>query len=199
MGQTYTFRDCERPLPEIVSEIKKDSRAPAIAIKEQKSPSISSSDHSEAYDTLRGLAVPHSLFCDITKANLLRAPSSVFSPISMSSPASESDFDWSASRNDLFNNKGKTREEIGMSKLKAMQACGVNVKRFTTHGDRSALMFAVLSQELDFVKGLVADGADVMAKNEHGETALDLAKSLPSQEIYNFLQQYIAKAVHREV
>jgi len=192
MGQTYTFRDCERSLTKVVSEIKNDSRAPAIVINEQKSPYTSRSDLTEAYDSMQESTAPHSLLCDISSADLFRAHNSAFSPISISSPASESDFDWAASKNNVFNNKGKTREEIGMSKLKAMQACGINVKGFTTHGDRSALMFAVLSQDLDFVKSLVANGANVMAKNEQGETALDLAESLQSKEIYNFLQQSIA-------
>jgi len=196
MGQTSSFRYCERPSTgyrqrlstEIVFENKNDSPSPGMQIKEKKSSSISNPPYPS--DSMRESKVSHNLLCHIATAELVRAHNGTLIPLTspeISSPLSESDFSWADSRNNLFDCKGKTREEIGMSKLKAMSACGANVKEFTTHGGRSALMFAVLSQDLHFVKRLVTDGANVMEENEHGETALGLAKSLPSQDIYNFL------------
>jgi len=103
---------------------------------------------------------------------------------------SMSNFEWGNQGCDgLELNKAKTREEIGMDALKAMDAIGADVKGLTTHGGRSALMVAVLNRDLDFVKRLVAYGANLEEETEKGETALTLAKSLPSQDIYNFLLQ----------
>jgi len=192
MGKTISSI-CERPKSGILSENKKDSPPPAVMLKDRNA-----SLHSEfTYRSdSREWKISHPLLCKIPTADLVGAHTGgVFSPTStdICTPCtSVSDFDWADSRNNLLGSKGKTREEIGMRKLKAMQACGISVKQFTTHGGRSALMFAVLSQDLDFVKVLVADGADAMEKNEHGETALALSKSLPSQEIYDFLLESTA-------
>jgi len=184
---------CERPARGIVSENKKDSPACVIMKGERKSSLRMKLKYTS--DSMREWKIGHPLLYPIPTSELVgTCTGTLFSPRSpeVSSFTSVSDFDWADSRNDILGSKGKTREEIGMKKLKAMQACGINVKGFTTHGGRSALMFAVLSQDLDFVKNLVADGANAIEKNEHGETALALSKSLPSQEIYNFLLQSIA-------
>merc|ERR1719193_63534 len=105
------------------------------------------------------------------------------SPISYSDAMAEqsmSTFDWAkgCGCDGLDVKKEKTREEIGIEALKAMVACGTDVNKLSTHGGRSALMFAVISEDLDFVKTLVASGANVREETEHGETALGLAKSL---------------------
>jgi len=195
MGKTLSSK-CERSPSGIVSENKKDYPDPVVMIKDRKA--SLQSDLTYRSDS-REWRLSNPLLYKIPTADLSRMHTgTLFSPTAdLSTPLSTpftsvSDFDWADSRNDILGSKGKTREEIGMRKLKAMQACGINVKEFTTHGGRSALMFAVLSQDLDFVKGLVADGADVMEKNDQGETALALSKSLPSQEIYNFLLQSTA-------
>jgi len=109
------------------------------------------------------------------------------------SEQSMSTFDWAENGfgcDGLEVKREKTREQIGMEALKAMVACGKDVKTLSTHGGRSALMFAVISEDLDFVKQLVASGADVREVNEKGETALSLAKSLSTSNIYNFLLKY---------
>jgi len=117
-------------------------------------------------------------------------PSS-FSVMKRYSELSMTNFDWAAGDglDGLRLSQMKTREQVGMEALKAMEAVGANVKDLSTHGGRSALMFAVLSKDLNFVKRLVEDGANVLEENEQGETALTLAKSLPSQEIYDFLSK----------
>jgi len=111
---------------------------------------------------------------------------------------SMSSFDWAANGCgcDGIDLKLVTREEIGLKTLKAMEACGVDVKTLSTHGGRSALMFAVISEDLGFVKKLVARGADVLEENERGETALGLAKSLSTDDIYNFLLKSTGDAVN---
>jgi len=199
MGQTCAFRYLERPTTgrerlstEIVFENKNDSPSPVMLIKEPKSSSRLNPTHTSGLERESKVSPPL-LLHRATSDHVREHNGTLLLPKSPEiSSTSESDFNWADSRNHLFNNKGKTREEIGMSKLRAMQACGVNVTAFTTHGGRSALMFAVLSQDLHFVKKLVTEGANVMEENKHGETALGLAKSLPSQEIYNFLLQSIA-------
>jgi len=105
------------------------------------------------------------------------------------SEQSMSTFDWAkgCGCDGLDVKPEKTREEIGIEALKAMVACGTDVNKLSTHGGRSALMFAVISEDLDFVKTLVASGANVREETEHGETALGLAKSLSTNDIYNFL------------
>jgi len=106
------------------------------------------------------------------------------------SEQSMSTFDWAENGcgcDGLEVKRAKTREEMGMEALKAMVACGKDVKNLSTHGGRSALMFAVISEDFDFVRQLVASGADVQEENEQGETALSLAKSLSTDNIYKFL------------
>jgi len=106
------------------------------------------------------------------------------------SEQSMSTFDWAENGcgcDGLEVKRAKTREEMGMEALKAMVACGKDVKNLSTHGGRSALMFAVISEDFDFVRQLVASGANVQEENEQGETALSLAKSLSTDNIYKFL------------
>jgi len=115
--------------------------------------------------------------------------------LSIQTEESMSSFDWAENGfgfDGLERNTDKTREEIGMEALKAMEACGADVKRLSTHGGRTSLMFAVLSKDLRFVKQLVALRADVLKENDEGETALTLAKSLSTHDIYRFLQNVSA-------
>jgi hypothetical protein len=101
-------------------------------------------------------------------------------------------FDWETSGLDtLLECKGQTREEINMKTLKAMRANKTDIKGWKTHGGRTALMVSVLAQDFEFVKILVTEGHNVSEKTITGETALELAKNLPSKEIYNFLLQSI--------
>jgi len=76
--------------------------------------------------------------------------------------------------------------------LDAMDAEGVDVSKLTTIGGRTALMFAVLTENLDNVKLLLQKKADPLETNDNGETALSLAKGLKSDAIYKFLYQKIA-------
>lgn len=111
--------------------------------------------------------------------------------ISMPSEESMSSFSWAGNGigcDGLERNTDKTREDVGMLVLKAMEACGANVEGLSTHGGRTSLMFAVLSKDLEYVKQLVARRADVLKENDQGETALTLAKSLSRNDIYDFLQ-----------
>jgi len=103
-----------------------------------------------------------------------------------------SSFDWERMSIDrLLQCKGDTREEINLKALKAMHANKTDLKSWKTHGKITALMVAVLAEDLEFVKILVAEGHNVLEKSQNGETALTLAKNLPAKEIYNFLLQSI--------
>jgi len=107
------------------------------------------------------------------------------------SEMSFSTYDWVNKGGDgLEVTKVMSREQCGMLALKAMDANGVDVKDLNTHGGRSALMFAVISDDFEFVKRLVNNGADLTEQTADGETALSLAKSLSSPKIYNFLLNY---------
>merc|ERR1719233_2450886 len=106
-----------------------------------------------------------------------------------------SSFDWVTSGCDiLLECKGQSREEINIKSLKAMHDNKVDLKDWKTHGGRTALMVSVLAQDLEFVKILVEQGHNVTKKIKNGETALQLAETLPSQEIYNFLLQSSKKS-----
>jgi len=184
MGLTSSFRDYERPVTEGISEMKTDSSASIMVVKDQKSP-LKLDNKETSNKSARKLGQSGSLL-----PVLFPEKSSSVASASVASVMSMSEFDWCASKNNIFDNKGKTREEIGKLRLKAMLSCGASVKNFTTHGKRSALMFAVLCEDLELVKSLITAGANVKDKDEDGETAIGLAKSLPSQEIYNFLLKY---------
>jgi len=89
---------------------------------------------------------------------------------------------------DGLNMKPTDRYDIGMEILKATVHNGANPDRMTTHGDRSALMFAVLANDLSFIKSLVAMGVDVNHTNQMGETALSLASEAQRDDIANYLR-----------
>jgi len=80
------------------------------------------------------------------------------------------------------------RHEIGLEVLKAKIHCGANPKSMTTHGDRTALMFAVLAGDLCFIKELVELGVDVNKKNSSGETALGLANDIQRDDMVDYLR-----------
>jgi len=154
----------------------------------------SSSDSPLVDDKERLLGTPKTnVLADFNKSVAQSSLSS--SALSSQTEESMSSFDWAQNGigfDGLERNTDKTREEIGMEALKAMEACGADVKRLSTHGGRTSLMFAVLSKDLRFVKQLVALRADVLKENDEGETALTLAKSLSTHDIYRFLQNVSA-------
>jgi len=187
MGQKCTVGQGARPSVEDMSMPKE--RISSRLIKGQNLPEMKNFSRSQitAKSARPALA-------DVPTNDLSMNVSKSLCPSSLSlmprySEQSMTNFDWSTGNglDGLRISQVKTREQVGMEALKAMEACGANVKDLSTHGGRSALMFAVLSKDLNFVKRLVEDGANVLEENEQGETALALAKSLPSQEIYAFL------------
>jgi len=187
MGQTCTVGQGARPSVEEMNMPK--ARISSTLFKEMNLPKAKTFSRSQisAKSTTPALAdVPTNDLSMTLSKNL--CPSSL-SLMQRYSEQSMTNFDWNTGNglDGLRLSQAKTREQVGMEALKAMQACGANVKDLTTHGGRSALMFAVLSKDLNFVKRLVEDGANVLEENEQGETALAMAKSLPSQEIYDFL------------
>jgi len=98
---------------------------------------------------------------------------------------------WSNTASDGLGSGKRTREEMGMLVLEAMDAEGVDVSKFTTIGGRTALMFAVITENLNNVKLLIQKKADPLERNEKGETPLSLAKGLKSEAIYKYLYQKI--------
>jgi len=112
------------------------------------------------------------------------------SSMNFSAPAS---FDWSNSPSDGLEHSKRCREKIGLRMLKAMDANGANVSKFTTIGGRTALMFAVICGDLNTVKLLINKNADPLETNERGETPISLAKGLLSNKIYMFLLEKIPK------
>jgi len=90
---------------------------------------------------------------------------------------------------DGVNKRISNRYDIGLGILKAQIQCGADPKVLTTHGDRSCLMFAVLAEDIDFVKQLVGLGVDVNKTNRSGETALTLALGLEGKDISKYLRK----------
>jgi len=89
---------------------------------------------------------------------------------------------------DGVNQRICNRYDIGLRMLKAQISYGADPKALTTHGDRSCLMFAVLAEDLNFVKKLVGLGVDVNKTNRFGENALTLALGLESKDIARYLR-----------
>jgi len=194
MGQTCTVGQGARPEEVIVPEERnlssmmiKDRKASTTTETKTTTPTPSCPSTPEQKSKLLDTIAPKEIVGS-HKNNAL-SPFS-YSEAAIASEQSMSTFDWAENGrgcDGLEVQREKTREQIGMEALKAMVACGKDVKNLSTHGGRSALMFAVISEDLDFVKQLVASGADIREENEQGETALSLAKSLPTDNIYNFL------------
>jgi len=72
--------------------------------------------------------------------------------------------------------------------LKAQIQCGADPKRLRTHGNRTALMFSVLAEDLSFTKELVELGVDLNESSDLGETALSLALEGQNEDIVNYLR-----------
>jgi hypothetical protein len=89
---------------------------------------------------------------------------------------------------DGLNKRSVDRYDIGLEVLKAKIHHGANAERLSTHGDRTALMFAVLAKDLDFIKKLVEMGVDVNQSNALGETALSLACEIQNEDIADYLR-----------
>jgi len=98
---------------------------------------------------------------------------------------------WSNTASDGLGSGKRTREEMGMLFLEAVDAEGVDVSKFTTIGGRTALMFAVITENLNNVKLLIQKKADPLETNDKGETPLSLAKGLKSGAIYKYLYEKI--------
>jgi len=89
---------------------------------------------------------------------------------------------------DGLNMRPNNRYGIGLELLKAKIHHGANANRLSTHGDRTALMFAVLAKDLKFIKTLVELGVDVNQSNGQGETALGLACEGQCDDIAEYLR-----------
>jgi len=91
---------------------------------------------------------------------------------------------------DGLNMRSTNRYDIGLEVLKAKIHHGANAKRLSTHGERTALMFAVLAKDFSFTKKLVKMGVDVNQSNALGETALGLACESQNDEIIDYLRSH---------
>jgi len=89
---------------------------------------------------------------------------------------------------DGLNKRVVNRYDLGLEVLKAMIHHGTNPEGMSTHGSRTALMFAVLAQDLGFIKKLVELGVDLNETNCRGETALSLANETGRCDIINYLR-----------
>jgi len=89
---------------------------------------------------------------------------------------------------DGANKRISNRYDIGLRMLKAQIQFGADPNVFTTHGDRSCLMFATLAEDFAFVKHLVELGVDVNKTNVSGETALNFALAAERKDIADFLR-----------
>jgi len=89
---------------------------------------------------------------------------------------------------DGANTRAANRYEFVVNQIKAQMHYGMNPNVFTTHGDRSCLMVAVLAGDFRFVKQLVEMGVNVNKRSQIGETALSLAKDQKRNDIANFLR-----------
>jgi hypothetical protein len=83
--------------------------------------------------------------------------------------------------------RATNRYDIGLEILKAKIQLGADPKVLHSHGDRSCLMFAVLANDIRFVKQLVEFGVDVNQRNSQGETALGFAIELKRHHIATYL------------
>jgi len=90
---------------------------------------------------------------------------------------------------DGLNKRVSNRYEIGLEVLKVLIHNGANPHAMSTIGDKTALMFAVLAQDFDFVKKLVEMGVNIGHMNCHGETALGLAIETQRNDIADYLRQ----------
>jgi len=111
-----------------------------------------------------------------------------FSPNSSNSSLSSYWRDFDVMSYDGINKRISDRNDIGLRMLKAQIHCGADPKVWTTHGDRSCLMFAVLAEDFNFIKELIELGVDVNKTNHFGETALTLAVGLKREDIASYLR-----------
>jgi len=88
---------------------------------------------------------------------------------------------------DGINMRVTNRYEIGLEVLKAKIHHGAN-PRMSTHGGRTALMFAVLAKDFDFIKELIELGCNVNETTSIGETALSLANETQMHDIAEYLR-----------
>jgi ankyrin repeat protein len=94
-------------------------------------------------------------------------------------------------RQAFFNN----RIEI----LKMLFEKGADVNRPIDNVNNTFLHFASLRGKLEMVKMLLNAGADVNAKNDDGETAIDLAKSQWYPEVIKLLESEISHQNLRDI
>jgi len=89
---------------------------------------------------------------------------------------------------DGLNRRSNNRADIGLEVLKAKIHFGADPNSMSTHGERTSLMFSVISGDFGLTKKLVELGVDINETNRFGETALGLAIELKRNEIANYLR-----------
>ncbi|MEK4349046.1 ankyrin repeat domain-containing protein [Paenibacillus sp. FSL P4-0184] len=67
--------------------------------------------------------------------------------------------------------------------------CDVNHK---TNEEETALMFAVENSNLEMITMLIVNGADLLARNKKGQTALDIAKSMEQTYAIKKIIEYLS-------
>jgi hypothetical protein len=114
----------------------------------------------------------------------------LFPSMSSTNSSSHSDsFDIEDLRSfDGLDKRVTNRYDIGLEILKAQIQHGADPKVLHTHGDRSCLMFAVLANDISFIKQLVEFGVDVNQTNRLGETALGFAIEFERDDIADYLR-----------
>jgi hypothetical protein len=125
----------------------------------------------------------------------------LFSSMSSTNSCSHSDsFDIEDLRSfDGLDRRVTNRYDIGLEILKAQIQHGADPKVIHTHGDRSCLMFAVLANDIRFIKQLVEFGVDVNQTNRLGETALGFAIEFERDDIVDYLRSKGAARVPLKV
>jgi len=91
-------------------------------------------------------------------------------------------------RGDGLKEKVRDRAAFVAEVLDAFSDHGAN-PNMKTHGDRTALMVAVMDNNYNLTKKLVERGADINYKNKRGETALGFAVGLKDKKILNYLRK----------
>jgi len=153
------------------------------------------SSQAELLETTRGKYIqPKACFRASTRSTSISLSNNTLEIIKFSANSTKSSLSsyWRDSMDimsyDGINKRISDRNDIGLRMLKAQIQCGADPKVWTTHGDRSCLMFAVLAEDFNFIKELIELGVDVNKTNHYGETALTLAVGIKREDIASYLR-----------